>query len=447
MDMAETTTGERIALIEALIELSSADLPYSDLYLHRAETLFAEVLTRDQYVALARERAGLHTLAKQLRRLAESGAWLQVRALAKRGITGVHQVSTNERLLAIADVLYEPRVLRADATALALSGATIQSTPRLGRAHEHRIARLRFALAYDPEGAALYRARLAHLESLTIVVAEADAPPIGGDVLQQRILAAADREDFEEADRLTAALIEAAARNEPGRLRAAPSSNGRMRVVADPFAPDTVRRADEFGLSAVSLSHDSAGEGWVRPGLGTVCRDGVPAISAAMRDSLDLLQHQPFVTSAGSRYLPGFDSETLLVETFPEQEPGTETGLLRALGLRKRQGITRLAIEDAVRSHTAPICLDLGLDPLFYAIVPIPFDAYVRLAPRFDWGRQRRWTHFDGYQLTRGLRLRALVGGDAHYGGAGDLCSVERDYETDRLVARFAVVHRDRLTA
>ncbi len=45
------------------------------------------------------------------------------------------------------------------------------------------------------------------------------------------------------------------------------------------------------------------------------------------------------------------------------------------------------------------------------------------------------------------LHLRALVGGDARYGGPEDLGSVARDYETERLVARFAVVRRQRLTA
>jgi hypothetical protein len=59
--------------------------------------------------------------------------------------------------------------------------------------------------------------------------------------------------------------------------------------------------------------------------------------------------------------------------------------------------------------------------------------------------RQQLWTHFDGYQLSRDLHLRALVGGDAHYGGPEDLCSVARDYETEHLMARFAAVDRQRL--
>ena len=153
------------------------------------------------------------------------------------------------------------------------------------------------------------------------------------------------------------------------------------------------------------------------------------------------------MSSAGSRYLPTFDAETLLVETFSEREPETPSGLLEALALPRRRGLSRLAIEDAVRSHTRRVCTTLGLDPTRHAVIPIPFDAYLRLAPLFNWGAERQWTHFDGYQVTNGLTLRALVGGDAGYGGAADLCSVARDYESQRIVSRFCIVQRERLTA
>lgn len=77
-------------------------------------------------------------------------------------------------------------------------------------------------------------------------------------------------------------------------------------------------------------------------------------------------------------------------------------------------------------------------------LLRIPFDAYLRLAPKYGWGRAERWTHFDGYQVTRKLQLWALVGGNARFGGAEDLSSLNRDYESDHLTARFAVVRRER---
>ena len=44
-------------------------------------------------------------------------------------------------------------------------------------------------------------------------------------------------------------------------------------------------------------------------------------------------------------------------------------------------------------------------------------------------------------------RLRTLAGGDARFGGLYELLGVGRDYDSDRLVVRFAVVQRERMVA
>ena len=59
-------------------------------------------------------------------------------------------------------------------------------------------------------------------------------------------------------------------------------------------------------------------------------------------------------------------------------------------------------------------------------------------------------THFDGHLIgaVEGhVRLPALVGGDMRYGGLHHLLGVGRDYASDRLIARFAVVHRECIVA
>jgi hypothetical protein len=155
----------------------------------------------------------------------------------------------------------------------------------------------------------------------------------------------------------------------------------------------------------------------------------------------------PFLTSGGTRYLPWFGREALLVESFPEGEPDTHSPLLEALSLPQRRGLTRLAIEDVLLSKGPQICEELGLDPTVYRITCVPFDIYKRLADRYGWGMQPFWTHFDGYQVTRELQLQALVGGDIRFGGADDLCAVGRAYDSEHISARFAVVRRDRFEA
>lgn len=44
-------------------------------------------------------------------------------------------------------------------------------------------------------------------------------------------------------------------------------------------------------------------------------------------------------------------------------------------------------------------------------------------------------------------RLRALAGGDVRYGGLHHLLGIGRDDDSDLVMARFAVVRRERMTA
>jgi hypothetical protein len=58
---------------------------------------------------------------------------------------------------------------------------------------------------------------------------------------------------------------------------------------------------------------------------------------------------------------------------------------------------------------------------------------------------REEWTHFEGYQVFTGGHLRALVGGNARFGGLFDVCSISRDDARVNTLVRFAVVRRDRL--
>ena len=91
---------------------------------------------------------------------------------------------------------------------------------------------------------------------------------------------------------------------------------------------------------------------------------------------------------------------------------------------------------------------ELGLDSRVFRLVCIPPDVYARLGEAEGWGRQPFWTHFDGYLIrtvSGQVRLQALAGGDVRFGGIYDLLGVGRDYNSHRLLARFAVVQRARM--
>jgi hypothetical protein len=158
----------------------------------------------------------------------------------------------------------------------------------------------------------------------------------------------------------------------------------------------------------------------------------------------------PLVNSGGTRHLPTLVAEDVLVEDFPDPKEGEQppaSVLLAALGFSSRRGLPRIAIEQALLAHGADLLeKELGLDPKVFPLVCIPPDVHLRLGEAENWGRQPFWTHFDGYLVMADGRLRALAGGDVRFGGLYDLLGISRDYDTDRVMARFAVVRRERMT-
>jgi hypothetical protein len=142
-------------------------------------------------------------------------------------------------------------------------------------------------------------------------------------------------------------------------------------------------------------------------------------------------------------------AETALVEDFPENDTAdAPSKLLAALRLPHRRGLARAEIEKALMRFGAAILADqLQLDPIEFRLVCIPYDLYMRLGGDRNWGQWHHWTHFDGYQVMEGNRLRALVGGDGRFGGLADLVSISRTDARDGVYARFAVVRRARMVA
>jgi hypothetical protein len=167
------------------------------------------------------------------------------------------------------------------------------------------------------------------------------------------------------------------------------------------------------------------------------------------REFVELFIRHSYVNSGGARYLPPAVPEAVLVEDFPEAvEPLPVGPLLEALGLRHRQGLARVEVERALLDRGHMVLRErLGLDPVDFRIVCLPFDAYLSIGFRIGWGQQERWTHFDGYQVMDGAEVRALVGGDVRYGGLSDMVSINPRDERNRVMVRFAVVRRARMVA
>ena len=85
----------------------------------------------------------------------------------------------------------------------------------------------------------------------------------------------------------------------------------------------------------------------------------------------------------------------------------------------------------------------LGLDPMEFRLVCIPYDLYTRFGEERGFGKWQHWTHFDGYQVMGGNRLRALVGGDGRFGGLSDLVSISPSDARDGVYARLVRIQSE----
>lgn len=458
-----SSDADLLAVLRALVHLSTVDLLHADRYLYRAELLLPKLCTRQQYRALRHDQVRLPTLTADLRQAAEQGDWSKVRTLAQEAANARERLAAGSQILPLADAVYGPRLLHVDVISLALGGVVAQPSPHLMRACVAVLDHLRRLVSQDREWASFYRSRITYYEHCQLVRGEDAGPAVDVTHLRQQILAAVAAGDFVRVKRLTDSL----GTEQPApaaRLRAPRPREERVRELAAGFPDAAVTRAGGLGLTLETLPR----AGGLNEYLSCCCADQAtlpdaplaethrstehctcghacpPDVRSSLRENLDLLMGHPFISSAGLRYLPWFGPETVLVETFPETDPDVRTGLLSALGLPKRRGLSRLVIEDALLTNGLHACTNLGLDPAECTVACIPFDAYLRLAPKYGWGREEFWTHFDGYQVTRELRLWALVGGNTRYGGADNLSILGRDYDSEKLTARFTILRRDR---
>jgi hypothetical protein len=241
--------------------------------------------------------------------------------------------------------------------------------------------------------------------------------------------------------------------------------------LAMPFAPDVISRARELGLAeahTVPIAEIAATREAIythvwqpSPSNPDMEREGVLRAQAQAEINLPeqiltedvkvlfgQFVQQIFINSGGARYLPPLSAERTLIEDFAEEEAAADapSQLLAALGLPKRKALARVDIEAAlVRSGDQILEERLGLDPMEFRLVCIPYDLYMRFGRDRGFGKWPHWTHFDGYQVMAGNRLRALVGGDGRFGGLNDLVSISPTDARDGVYARVAVVRRARM--
>jgi hypothetical protein len=446
-----------------LLELLTLDTAYADLYLGRARQLAAAELSPVAYRALKQADEGVHSLPGRIQQAIDVGTWSEVRALAEELEAKKRLLEDRGVLRSLGEKLHATDEIHVDPFSPGFHWFQRREQREVEPLRDASVAKFGQAARFDPDWRRLYQEREQALRSLRL--GESSAPRKSLDLEQQARDALASG-SFAALQKI-AARIEATGAG-PAAASSEQSSE-QMGVELDPtpltvtFDTETQRKARALGLEAEHLENvrerfrslfpylwrpvffesDSGPEARVRAMLPRDTPD-------ALRDRIVMLVTRPILTSGGARFVPPLVEEDVLVETFEEGPAGApvgKNGLADALGLTSRWGLARRALERLLQTRGPSIVESLGLDPWKFRLVSVPPDLFGVLGERRGWGKNEIWTHLDGYLATRERKLLALAGGDVRYGGVQDLVGVGVGYDSDRLLARFAIVDRRRLRA
>ncbi len=470
-------------LVRALVDVADADTVYRDLYLTRARALLSEQLPIDQYRGLRDVHRQVDDTIAKSRAAAMLQDWKLVQELAGRADQLRKSAEAKAAVMALGELVYEAPAVAVDPFSPGLT-AFAKNAGDPAELRDLTVATLARLAAADARSAGFYEARRAFLASLAIASKRPEKRkegPANRAVADLERLAyeAAQRGEVGELQRLAEEILKAkeaeaavkpAAKKEEAPTAPAPTADVCPVDLGVPFSDEVTNAAKGLGLAAARteplpeaaplFDYVSARTSQLVTADADSERDGAMKIEAlvdkgawpaGVADHLKVLVAQyvrhAFVSSGGARYRPAFVAESVLIEDFPEDQDA-KSPLLDALGLPRRRQLARVEIEAALLERGAGILKDrLHLDPQEFRLVCIPQDLYSRFGRERGWGAQKQWTHFDGYQVLSGGRLRALVGGDTRYGGLHDLTSIAPTDQRDSVIARFAVVRRARQVA
>jgi hypothetical protein len=453
---------DQLRVISEVMEVGNVDAVYRDLYLRRARSLMGGVLSLDEFRRIEAEQAQLAALPVAVARALQTADWERVKALSSRSEAIRREIDAKRRHLEIAREVYAVGDVRLDPFSPGLLPFTRIAGKELAALQARTAERLAGLERSDAPWKDFYASRRAALLHRSVASEDAAAGAAAQDPLEaaQHALKAGNMREL-------ARLAETMLAHPAPRKEAVPSTRGPVAAEAGPadlvttYSDDTMKAARQFGLAPRRLparpeiaalrqylwnpifSEESGGQVKVKQ---VPLPEGVPE---AFRDRLEMLMIHPLVNSGGARHVPKLIAEDVLVEDFPDPKEGDEpppSALLARLGFAGRRGLARIAIEQALLARGADLLeSDLRLDPRVFRLVCIPPDVHFALGESERWGRQPYWTHFDGYLIMANGRLRALAGGDVRYGGLNDLLGIGLDYDSDRVMARFAVVRRERM--
>lgn len=459
------------AVMAALIEAGNIDTVYRDAYLDRARAILTPLLSLEDFHRLEQERAALAELPLTIARALDNANWSLVKQLTDRAQTLTRAINDTGGLLQTARSIYDVQDVRLDPFSPGLEPFTRIAKRELPTLRKRALELLETLQRADVAWNDFYGARRRAFQERPQTAAEldTDATSSPADAVESarqalktgdltRLVALADAQIAVGTPSESA--VSQAAHGGAGRIEDKPPRE--LQPVG--YSSETLARARHLGLTSrhleprmelASLRRYAWTPASDEHGHSAAAQMPLPSGSPeGLREGVAMFTIHPLVNSGGARYLPSLVAEDVLVEDFPDPADGqtpAASELVKSLRLPGCRGLPRIAIEQALLTHGARILeKELGLDPRVFRLVCIPPDVYVRVGEAEGWGRQPFWTHFDGYLIRTVMgqvRLQALAGGDVRYGGLYELLGAGRDYDSDRLLARFAVVQRARMVA
>ena len=460
-----------------LVDVAKLDTVFRDLHLRRARQLLSATLDEASYRALGTIATEIDDLTSRSRTAVLHQDWAQAAEVSARIETLRERQATTRNLAVLGKEVYDAEPVVFEPFSPGKHLAT-QSRAGLAELRTQLTDALTSLAKLDSAASAFYEKRRGYFSALDIKVEVAAKKGAERDrkQVEQLAMEAADRGDTAALKRLAKELQDW---KESGPVAAAtvsaPLVLRRYECPIDlavPFPPQVIERARDLGLveahtkpvaelakvreafythidQPVPTNPDLEREGVLRSRA--LAELGIPA-ELDTEDSRVLAGQfiqQIFVNSGGARYVPPLTPETVLWEDFAEDESAAAqpSKLLAALGLAKRNGCSHAQIESALMRCGADIVENqLGLDPVEFRLICLPYDLYARFGRERGFGQWPHWTHLDGYQVMAGNRLRALAGGDGRFGGLYDLVSISPIDANEGNYARFVVVRRARMT-
>ena len=470
-------------VVKTLVDVRASDTVYGDLYLRRARELLGTVLSEAQYNALKGSQGDIDAGVKQIRVATVAQDWERVASLAARVEELRRSADEKAALSTLGVTVYDTYGVTIDPFSPGFESLR-GSDQDLAERRDALVANLKALADVDAPLGPFYKSRGAFFAGLTLASAGTAAGPASAESsakLQQLAVQAAQRGDTSQlrlyAQELLARQAKEAASADPkSDTQTAAAGRSAYQCPVDlsaPFSDEVAQRARALGLAvaraepppqsaalfdyvttriwqpSMADTETAHVEGTMRAEA-MVDDSGFPSeMSGPLKELVGQFLQNPFINSGGARYIPPFSAEAVLIEDFPEAPEAPATSeLLSTLGLTRRRALARREIEVALLQHGATVLQErLLLDPTEFRLVCIPLDLYIGLGRERSWGQQQLWTHFDGYQVFKTGQLRALVGGDARYGGLSDLVSIGISDQREGVIARFAVIRRARQVA